>query len=87
MDATLTLPDEVLDQVIDRVVERLASSTTPTSPWLDTQGAAEYLGWPVQRIYKHIHELPHYRHVQRLMFRRDELDSWLEGHREARVRV
>ena len=88
MQGLLTLPDEVLDELVERVVARLAPP--PSSPWLyGADAAAGYLGWSVQRVYKHVHELPHYRPPgsSRLMFRRDELDRWLEGHREGRVRA
>jgi hypothetical protein len=43
----------------------------------------------VQRVYKQIHLIPHYRQPEsnRLIFRRDELDAWLAGQREGRVRL
>jgi hypothetical protein len=46
---------------------------------------ADYLGWPTQRVWKHIREIPHYRHEQRLMFNRRELDEWIETHRARRA--
>ena len=39
----------------------------------------DYLGWPRERIYKRLHDLPHYREEGRLMFKRSELDAWIEG--------
>jgi hypothetical protein len=53
------------------------------SPWLaGAQAAADYLGWPRERIYKRLRDLPHYRDEGRLMFRRDELDVFIAGGRE-----
>ena len=53
------------------------------SPWLaGAEGAAAYLGWPRERVYKSIHRLPHYRDEGRLMFKRAELDACIEGCRE-----
>ena len=50
------------------------------------KAAADYLGWPVERVYKHIGELPQVKRGNGLLFRRDELDGWVEGHAEARAR-
>jgi excisionase family DNA binding protein len=61
--------------VLERIEERAAPS-----PWLSgAAAAAEYLGWPRERVYKRVRELPHYRDGNRLMFRRDKLDDWLES--------
>ncbi len=50
------------------------------SPWLaGAQAAADYLGWPRERVYKRLPEIPHYKDEGRLMFRKDELDAFLEG--------
>ena len=82
---SIALPPELVEAAAERAAELLAArlaESQPDSPWLDTRAAAEYLCWPVQRVYKHVDELPHFRHGQRLMFRRDELDRWLERYRE-----
>lgn len=68
-------------QVADAVAERLPARTD-ASPWLTAREAAEHLRWPLGRIYKNVRVMPHYKHQGRLMFRRDELDRWLESHRE-----
>jgi excisionase family DNA binding protein len=47
--------------------------------------AAEYLGWSRQAIYDRVSRkaLPHYKVDGMLLFKRDELDSWLEQYKEA----
>ena len=82
----LTVPPAMLEAVAERaaaiVLERLAELevTTERSPWLTgAAAAAEYLGWPTERVYKKLRDVPHHRHGSRLMFRRDELDAYIAG--------
>jgi excisionase family DNA binding protein len=50
-------------------------------PWVDVHGAAEHLACKRQRIYDLVHadRIPHHRDGSRLLFRRSELDAWIEG--------
>jgi len=75
----LRLPDDVLEGLAERVAARIAQQLQqkPESPWLTTEEAAAYLRWPFQRIYKQ-NDLPRRKHGNRLMFRRDELDDYLD---------
>jgi hypothetical protein len=78
----VSIPEEWIERVAERaaalVVEQLAVASE-TSPWLSgARAAAEYLGWPTERVYKNLSDLPHYRHGSRLMFRREELDRCIE---------
>jgi hypothetical protein len=86
-DVTLTLSSEVVEEIARRAaaIALATLDNARSSPWLDTRGAATHLGWPVERIYKHVGEVPHYRHGARLAFRADELDAFMERHRERRV--
>jgi excisionase family DNA binding protein len=82
----LMLDPADLDLYVERLVELLPPSSlspaAPLSPWLSgAEQAAEYLGWPVGRVYKFIREMPHYRVGARVMFRREELDAWVSEHR------
>jgi len=58
-------------------------STAP-SPYLSVSEAAEYLRWPPKRLYNFTasQAIPHFKRGNRILFRRDELDGWLERHRE-----
>lgn len=73
----IILDDDALDAIAAALPDR------DGSPWLaGAHAAADYLGWPRERVYKRLHDLPHYRDGNRLMFRREELDEWIAGGRE-----
>ena len=84
------IPEPLLEALVEaltpRVLERLADLelTAHRSPWLaGAKAAADYLGLDSpQRVYKRLATIPHYREGGRLLFRRDELDDWLERCRE-----
>ena len=85
----LEFPPEALEAIAARAAEialaRLEADAAPT-PWLSGADAiADYLGWPRERVYKRLAEIPHVRHGNRIMARREELDRWLEGYREGRA--
>jgi excisionase family DNA binding protein len=82
----LPIPDEVLDALAERiagiVVERITDSLLPPSKrWMRTQDAAEYLGLTRSTLYSRIGDIPHHKIDRLLLFKRDDLDQWLEGHR------
>ena len=91
---TASLPPELaaleplLDVLARRIVElerELAPAAEPhaeQSPWLSLARAAAYLDWPRQRLYRltAAGAIPHYKQEGRLLFRRDELDTWLSRH-------
>jgi excisionase family DNA binding protein len=81
---SLTLPPELIELVAQRAAEILAErSESAASPWLSLEGAAEYLGWPKQRLYKLTasNAIPHRKHGNRVLFHRAELDQWLDQSR------
>ena len=67
------------------VLECLAASAD-SSPWLTLADAAAYLAWSRQRLYKR-RDVPRYKHGARVMYRRDELDAFLESHAETPPRT
>lgn len=75
------------DSFVDALAEALAAKLLDRLPAADDReqwlcgaaAAADYLGWPVQRIYKNVRRLPHRRDGNMLMFRRSELDAFLDG--------
>jgi excisionase family DNA binding protein len=77
---TLTVPAELLDALADLVAARVR--TAPESPWLDFDGAREYLRFSRDQLYKltAARAIPFRkkRDGQGLLFHRAELDSWLE---------
>lgn len=75
-----TLPDsDVLDQLARRVAALIASERD-SSPWMSAPEAADYVGWPLKRIYNltAAQTIPHHRQGGRLVFHREELDAWLD---------
>jgi hypothetical protein len=77
------LVEAVARRTAELVLARLDRNEHPSSPWLSgAKAAAEYLGWPTERVYKALPRIPHYRDGNRLMFRRYELDRFVESERE-----
>lgn len=83
------------------VLAQLDERDAETSPWFyGAKAAAEYLGWPVGRVEKLTASgaIPCYRVPtgfdetgqpvpgQRVTYRRDDLDGWMEQYREGRLR-
>ena len=76
----LAVPDQFLDVLADLVAARVR--TAPESPWLDFEGAREYLRFSRDQLYKltAARAVPFRkkRDGQGLLFHRAELDRWLE---------
>jgi excisionase family DNA binding protein len=85
------IPDELLQALAERtaalVTEQLAPAAQAESPWLDFEGAMAYLGFSRDRLYKltAARAIPFRkkRDGQGLLFRRDELDRWVEAEYES----
>jgi excisionase family DNA binding protein len=83
----LTLPDQLVQTLAERIaallLEREGEAAEAASPWLDVNGAAAYLGFSRDRLYKltAADAIPFRkkRGGQGLLFHRDELDRWLES--------
>jgi excisionase family DNA binding protein len=85
-ELTIAVPDEVLQALAEQVaaqVRELLAEPQPTSPWLDFDEAREYLRFSRDQLYKltAARAIPFRkkRGGQGLLFRRDELDRWLEA--------
>jgi excisionase family DNA binding protein len=78
---TLDVPPELVEKIAQRAAEILAARQTSTaSPWLDTKGAADHLACRTDRIHDLVQlgRLTPRRDGRRLLFRRADLDSYLE---------
>jgi excisionase family DNA binding protein len=49
---------------------------------LDLKDAAGYVGLSERTLWKLLPEIPHFKVGRKLLFRRSELDRWLERYRE-----
>lgn len=75
------LLDALTDAVADRVLARLKVEADERSPWLSLGEACEHVRLPRGRLYKltAANAIPCRRVGSRILFRRDELDAWLDG--------
>ena len=73
-------PAELIEKVAERAAELLAERTPADDQWLDVAEAAEYLRCPTSRIYAltSAGRIPHHHDGARLLFRKSELDDWVE---------
>ena len=94
----LPIPKELIDAIAERVadiiLDRLGSTprildldqprVSGPGTWMRSAEVAQYLGWSRKSVYRRVArmELPHYKIDGILLFKRDELDSWLEQFRE-----
>jgi excisionase family DNA binding protein len=82
---TLALPERLLEEIARRAAELALEvlEQPPPPPWLGLKEAADYLGFSRQKLYKltAARAIPYRkkRGGQGLLFRRDELDAWLES--------
>jgi excisionase family DNA binding protein len=85
IDHSLPVPNALLDALADRVAERLADRlgepSLTSAAWMRTKDAADYLGLTRSALYSRIREMPHYRFERMLLFKRSDLDAWVESHR------
>jgi excisionase family DNA binding protein len=84
LSVTLALSSAQVEVIAERAAMILAerqSAAASASPWLDTKGAAEYMACSPARVHDLVgaRALRPRRDGRRLLFRRDELDAYLEG--------
>jgi excisionase family DNA binding protein len=81
---TVALSSDQLDALAGLVAERLRPAPSEgASPWLDTKGAAAHLACGVGRVHDLVAlgKLEPRRDGRRLLFKRVELDEYLEASR------
>ena len=83
-ELTVAIPDALLDALAERVARRVAMRLDlpqPASPWLDVEGALEFLPFSRDQLYKltSARAIPFRkkRGGQGLLFHRGELERWL----------
>jgi excisionase family DNA binding protein len=84
VELRLTIPAELLEALAEQVAARVNDQlpARAESPWLDFEAACAYLRFSRDQLYKltAARAIPFRkrRGGQGLLFRRDELDRWLE---------
>lgn len=79
---SIPLPPGFIEALADQVAERLAERMAPPAePYIDVDGAAEYIAAKPRRVYelREQGKLHAYEDGRRLLFRRSELDAYLES--------
>jgi excisionase family DNA binding protein len=81
MIVRLELTDEQLAQIAERVARLLAGRQAADDGYLNVEQAATYLACPKGRIYDlvQLRRLRPVRDGRRVLFRRSDLDAYLEG--------
>jgi excisionase family DNA binding protein len=76
---SLGVPTDLIEAIAERTAERLAERMPDRpEPYLDVDGAAEYLACQPHRIYDLCRQgLPCHKDGKRSLFRRQDLDEWL----------
>ena len=77
------LDDRALDELADRLAPRLANrlgQSDDTKPWFNAEDAARYLACSRERLYDlvQLRRLEPRRDGRRLLFRRTDLDAYLD---------
>ena len=85
---SVELPDAFVEALAERVAPLVASLlgdrlAPGPEPWIGVRAAAEHLGCKPQRVYDLVSRrddsrIPVKREGSRLLFRRSELDRWVE---------
>jgi len=60
---------------------------TATDGYLSKVQASEYLGIALRTIDKRLYEIPHFKVGRRILFKRVELDEWMERYRESVIDI
>ena len=70
------------EQILDAVVSvREVLNLIESDRYLDLKEAAEYLPLSERTIRQHLNEIPHFRCGRKIVFKKSELDQWMEGFR------
>ncbi len=70
------------EQVLDGVVSvREVLNLIQSDRYMDLKEAAEYLPLSERTIRQHLNEIPCFRYGKKIIFKKSELDQWMESFR------
>jgi excisionase family DNA binding protein len=79
---TIDLPPELIEQIAERAAEIVAARAQgeAADAWLSVSEAADYLCCSPSRVYQLVsaRRIPFHKDGSRTLFRRSELDRWIE---------
>ena len=61
--------------------------TATPDGYLSKTQASDYLGIGVRTIDKRLYEIPHFKLGRRILFKKSELDEWMERYRESSIDI
>jgi excisionase family DNA binding protein len=83
IELRLSVPDDLVDTIATAVVAKLAEGAAgvASSPWLNAQGVADYLGCSISRVrtLTMTGDLPVHRDGSKPLYHRDELDAYVRN--------
>ncbi len=59
-------------------IEKQIAALRPQKKYISLSEASQYLGLSKQTLYGKINTLPHYKQGNRIFFKTEELDHWVE---------
>jgi excisionase family DNA binding protein len=83
MSVSIEVSDELVERIAQRAAEIVADRQPNASTWLNTESAAKYIDAPVSRVHDLVGlgRIVPRRDGRRLLFRRQDLDAYLEEQR------
>ena len=85
MKAELTFPPELVDSIADKVIEKIKpfiagnGNGDQRDRWFNVKQLSDYIGMSMQWIYNNNNKLPHSNINNKPLFRKSEVDRWLES--------
>ena len=83
---TITLPPALVEEIARQVAASIGATQRPTQRrrWLTVPEIAVHVSWSPDRVYRltAAGAMPCRRIGSRVLFDRDEVDTWLDEHRE-----
>lgn len=70
---------------VNALAEALAERLEHGRPWLTLEEAADYMRFSKTWVRQRLGEIPHARVDGKLLFSRDDLDSYITSHRRERT--
>jgi hypothetical protein len=86
MKAELALPDELVEAISENVFNKikpfLSTKEEQENDFFNVQGLADYMKVSTKWIYQrtHLKEIPYIKLDGRLIFRKRDIDKWIDGY-------
>ncbi|RJQ54523.1 MAG: DNA-binding protein [Nitrospiraceae bacterium] len=91
MKAELTLPPELIDLIADRIIEKLKpvisgnNNHVADDRFMTVKQLSQYIGLSTQWIHNNLKDIPHLNLGNKPLFKKSEIDLYLEQFRKKTV--